>query len=819
MDAKGNENLLTIREVCELLHCHPNTLRKWDKMGLLTAMRIGNRSDRRYRKNDVLKFLEEKPKTRETKSATQFHSNEEIQKRFSSIVVNQSPASIIITDTNGNIEYVNPKFTSLTGYTAEEVKGKNSRILKSGHTKPEEYELLWKTITAGKEWRGEFLNKKKNGELYWEMVSISTIKNNQGEITHYLALKEDITKRKKAEEDLRESEAHYRSLFENMLNGFAYCRMIYDDRGIPIDFIYCRTNRAFAKLTKLRNVVGKKVTEVIQGIKESNPELFEIYGRVALTGKPETFETEVKPLGIWFSISVYSPKKKYFIAIFDNITKRKELEMTLKKSEERYKTLVEASPDCIKLFDKEGKLVYINNAGLKEHQLKSREEIKTWDFLSCIAGEDLTKVKEAFNKAVRGQENTIEVRHTPNGSLREVCLLTLAPKINEKNEVEYIFGVSRDISILKRTEGNLRESERRFRLMADGSPMIIWVTDSFGHLQFVNKTYRDFFGVTLEQIKDDKWQAVVHLEDMTEYVGRFKDSFSKQKPFSAQARVRRADGEWRWIESRAEPRFSSQGKFLGYIGVSPDITERKRIEQRKDEFLSIASHELKTPVTSIKGYGQILQHLLKQNVQGGSLTILTKLDFQINKLTTLVNDLLDVTRIQAGKLQLREELFDFTALVNEVVEDMQRTTQQHKIIKKLGKATKTVYGDRNRIEQVLINLIANAIKYSPATDKIIVSANTDKERVIFSVKDFGLGIPKDSQEKIFERYYRASSIDENAIAGLGLGLYISNEIIKRQQGKIWFESATGKGSTFFFSLPLQKQKSQEQSTLNTGSVL
>jgi PAS domain S-box-containing protein len=148
------------------------------------------------------------------------------------------------------------------------------------------------------------------------------------------ALRAEILQRKRAEEVLQESEQRYRSLFENMLDGFAYCRMIFENNR-PQDFIYLDVNSAFEKLTGLRNVAGKKVTEVIPGIRESNPELFEIYGRVALSGTPERFETYVEPLGIWFSISVYCPEREHFVAVFDNITERRQTEVKIRKFNEQ----------------------------------------------------------------------------------------------------------------------------------------------------------------------------------------------------------------------------------------------------------------------------------------------------------------------------------------------------------------------------------------------------------------------------------------------------------------------------------------------------
>jgi signal transduction histidine kinase len=242
-------------------------------------------------------------------------------------------------------------------------------------------------------------------------------------------------------------------------------------------------------------------------------------------------------------------------------------------------------------------------------------------------------------------------------------------------------------------------------------------------------------------------------------------------------------------------------KINGIIANYRDITERKIFEHHKDEFIGIASHELKTPVTSIKAYAQILEDVFLKAGDTKSAGLLGKMNTQVDRLTTLIVDLLDFTRIEGGNLKFREEVYSVNDLVTEVIEDMQRTSKQHVIESKLGKDVK-IKGDRYRTGQVITNFISNAIKYSPKANKIIVGTKLENKSIVVSVQDFGIGIEQDMLEKVFERFFRITQSAFNTFPGLGLGLYVAAEIIKRQGGKIWVKSHENKGSTFFFSLPL-----------------
>ena len=262
----------------------------------------------------------------------------------------------------------------------------------------------------------------------------------------------------------------------------------------------------------------------------------------------------------------------------------------------------------------------------------------------------------------------------------------------------------------------------------------------------------------------------------------------------------------RWLHVRVYPSMEGIAVFLIDITHQKEMeAKRRELEQQKDEFIGIASHELKTPVTSVKAYTQVLKYKFEKGGDLVSAAQLAKMDAQLDKLTNLIGDLLDVTKIEAGKLQFEIARFSFDDLVREVVENMQLTTERHTLVLET-QAKKSIFGDRDRIGQVLTNLISNAIKYSPRADTILITTTLLQNHVQLSVRDFGVGIAKKSQDKVFERFYRVSGSQQYTFPGLGLGLYISAEIISRLQGRMWVESAKGKGSTFYVKLPISANK-------------
>lgn len=253
----------------------------------------------------------------------------------------------------------------------------------------------------------------------------------------------------------------------------------------------------------------------------------------------------------------------------------------------------------------------------------------------------------------------------------------------------------------------------------------------------------------------------------------------------------------------------NKGNLRGFVKVMRDETEQKLAEERKDEFISMASHELKNPVASIKAYTQLLLRRVEKKGDTDLMEYMQRIDDRVDNLTTLITDLLDLTKIRSGKLEYRKEYFDFDEFIEETLKDTRHTIKTHTIEKK-GKTGRIIYGDKSRIGQALINLITNAMRYSEDGKKIIVHLAKKDRCVQLGVQDFGIGIAKDNQQKIFDAFYQIKDPSLGSTKGLGIGLFICSEVVRAHQGKIWVESNIGKGSTFYFTLPYKNSSKKKK---------
>lgn len=383
---------------------------------------------------------------------------------------------------------------------------------------------------------------------------------------------------------------------------------------------------------------------------------------------------------------------------------------------------------------------------------------------------------------------------------------TYKPLRNENGEIYGILNMALDVTEMVKSKNLLRESESHFRQMADLMPNKVTNTDAEGNFVYFNQNWINFTGLSSDQLKDLGWSGFIHPEEKTEYVHRWQNSLKTGNNFEMELRLLDKNGEYQWHLSRAEAVKDETGKVQMWIGSNTEIQKLKEEEKRKEDFLKMVSHELKTPVTSIKGYVQLLLSLLKKEQEPQKIAALPlqpslqRIDYQLIRLTRLISEILDLSRIEENKLELNKESFSLNKLIEETVQDINYTNTQHKI--SVEHSLKCdIFADRDRIGQVLINFITNAIKYSPESQKVEITVEEFAEKKVkVRVKDYGIGIDKKYHSNIFKRFYRIDGKNEDTYSGFGIGLFLANEIIQRHNGSIDVTSEKGKGSEFSFIL-------------------
>ncbi|NET31330.1 MAG: response regulator [Cyanothece sp. SIO1E1] len=399
----------------------------------------------------------------------------------------------------------------------------------------------------------------------------------------------------------------------------------------------------------------------------------------------------------------------------------------------------------------------------------------------------------------------------------------------------------------------LRESEKRFRTVANSAPVLLWMAGPDQLFTFCNQTWLDFTGRTLAQAMGNGWTQAVHPDDLQHCLETYTTAFAARQNFEMEYRLQRADGEYRWLLNRGTPRFMADGSFAGYIGTCIDISDRREVERLKDEFISVVSHELRTPLTSILGSLDLLASgvLSSRPEQGQHMLEIAARN--ADRLVRLINDILDIERIESGKVQMTKQACDAATLMTQSAEAMQSIAEQAGITLAVNPLSARLWADPDRIIQVLTNLISNAIKFSSANSTIwltaeILPAAPDRHKicrdiapqrlepqrlepeicrdvapqrlepqrlepataeltesppeVLFKIRDQGRGIPTDKLETIFGRFQQVDASDSRKKGGTGLGLAVCRSILQHHGGQIWAESILGLGSTFCFTLPV-----------------
>lgn len=488
-----------------------------------------------------------------------------------------------------------------------------------------------------------------------------------------------------------------------------------------------------------------------------------------------------------------------------DITDRKLVANALRESDDRYTATFDNVSVGIVLSAFNGTLIKANEA-FSQITGYRQDELLGVSFKSITYPDDIPQNEALYQQLFAGNIPFFiyEKRYYhKNGYLIWVRSSTSLVKDAENNPA-YAVIVVEDITEQKRAEDELAASEAHFKALAQLNSLPIWQVNEKFETVFVNDTWRTYTGVKHETITENDWFDRIHPDERAATITQFNNLFTKRDPVNLRYRFYHAPTDtYRWMLDNAQPVFDPH--FKGYIGTMTDIEEQEQarlasqeLATKKDEFISVASHELKTPITTIKAFIQLLQRDLKKD--GKIHPFADRAERQLGRLERLVSDLLEVSRINAGKTTYHFEHLNLSETVRETVAYISQNANERSLIVETEDEL-ILEGDRHRIEQVLINLLNNAIKYSKPGTEIKVMCKQFEDNIILSVSDQGIGIAPEVKDQLFDRFFQ---VNAQHFPGLGLGLYITKEIIERHNGTISVESTPDKGSTFIVSLPFKQ---------------
>ncbi len=489
----------------------------------------------------------------------------------------------------------------------------------------------------------------------------------------------------------------------------------------------------------------------------------------------------------------------------------------LRESEVRFARFMQHLPGLAWIKDEAGRYVFANAAAQKAFQATEAELYGKTD--AEVFPNDTSRQFQENDKLALAKEQGIQIVETlehEDGTIHYSLVNKFAiPSLDGAGPL--IGGMAIDVTDGKRAEKSLRESEQRFRNMADHAPVMIWVTEPDGSCSFLGKTWYQFTGRSPDNSLGFGWIDAVHPDDRNAAREAFLAANERQAAFSQEYRLKGRSSEYYWVIDAASPRFDDNGTFLGYIGSVIDITKRKQDEEtlresaaalkeadrRKDEFLALLAHELRNPLAPIRTGVELMR--LAGNDPAIVEEVRTTMERQSQQMVRLIDDLLDVSRITRGTLELRKSRVELSAVVESAVETVGPIIREmgHELHVDLPKQPIVAEGDPARLSQVISNLLNNAAKYMPRGGRIDLSAKRHRSTVTISVKDQGIGIAPEMINRIFDMFIQVDDSLDRAQGGLGIGLTLVKRLVEMHGGTVKARSAgVNQGSEFTVRLPI-----------------
>ena len=661
--------------------------------------------------------------------------------------VEHSPVMTYITDPTGVIEYTNPKLVEISGYSREELIGKNPKIFSSGEVREDDYALLWQTISSGTEWKGEFHNRKKSGELYWVKASISPVFDNNGLITHYIAIEEDITQSKEYYSAIKISNLRFESLLSSIQAGI----MVEDElrRVVLVNQYFCDL---FSIPIHPRDLVGFNCAEAAEATKHlfTDPEGFiqEINNTLIICKIINNFQVEMKNGTSlerdFVPIDDLDKENKGILWIYRNITERKKDEKEFLRQKEILSGTANAMNHLLTIQEH------------KEAMQKALEAVGT------ATGVDRAYVFEASIDQNSG-ETTLSQRF-------EWTAPGVTPQINNPELLNMPFS---------------KDFPRWFKILSNGNPLTGLVSE-FPENERDLLMPQDIISLFVVPVfVNDRFWGTVGFDDCSKGMQWSENEISILTALAA-----------------------SIGGSISREIIGNELSNAREIAEKatkiKSDFLATMSHEIRTPMNGVIGMTSLL---LQTQLTKDQIDYAQTIRISGELLLDLINEILDFAKIESGQMILEEQSFDLRLALEDTID----LTAANAITKKLGlffriepEVPQFITSDVTRLRQILVNLIGNAIKFTHKGEIVIsvkrIESQDDDAFIEFSVKDTGIGIPNEKIDSLFRPFTQADATTTRKYGGTGLGLAICSNLVELMGGKIKAISNIGKGSEFIFTI-------------------
>ncbi len=752
--------------------------------------------------------------------------------------VEQSASAVVITDSSGTIEYVNPAFEKSTGYSPGEVLGKTHRLLKSGLHPPSFYENLWMTISAGKVWKGTFQNKRKDGSLFWESTTISPVRDKSGRIERFVAVKSNITEIIRAKELLAEEHAR----LAQVLSGTTRISFIGTDPGGTITVF----NEGAQNLTGYapEEVIGKATPLLFhdaEEIKKRGEELsnelgrrvsgFEVFLVEMAHGDRNAREwTYIRKDGSLFPVSlVISPMRDScgaftgLLGIAQDISEAREAQKAALES----KALLARTNEVAGIggweLDVPSMVPRWTEQTCRIHEVDSNYNLILANALQFYPVEARPVIQQAIQQAIsQGTPWDLELPFI-TAKERRIWVRVVGEAEQTDGVTTKLVGTFQNITKRKLAEEALENERLRLSNIIEGTKLGTWEWNVQTGEAVFNEHWATICGFTLAELAPaniQTWENLCHPEDLEEFRARLDMHLSSQSPmYVCDCRMKHKDGRWIWV--RTTGRLISrtrEGAPLMMYGTQEDITvdilhesalreataKAEAANRAKSDFLANMSHEIRTPLNAIIGMSELLE---ADPTGPDAKEFLETIRSSGDSLLALISDILDFSKIEAEQLILESAPLDVRACL----EACRRTVAGFAVKKGLRLAVgidprtpEAIMGDVQRLRQVLVNLAMNGVKFTEAGEVVLgVSVEEGPSpHISFTVRDTGIGIAAEEQAKLFQSFSQIDPSTSRRYGGTGLGLAISQRIVEQMGGKIQLCSMPGSGSTFRFSIPL-----------------